>query len=308
MSTTEVARARVMHWLLAGMLVSMAAGAWGLESPTLTKIQETGVISLGYRDGSIPFSYLDEKQHPIGYSMDLCLHIVNAVKHRLQLDDLQIRWTPVNSSTRIPMVANSTIDLECGTTTNTVVRQKYVSFAVTTFVAGSRLASKRSSHIRGLEDLRGRAVVSTAGTTSIARLVEMNAAMNLGMTILVGKDHVQSFRMVESDRAVAFAMDDVLLHGLIASARDPSIYTVSGEPLSVEPYGIALRKGDPEFKALADETIVSLFRSGEIHAIYRKWFESPIPPRPITLGLPMSESLKNVIARPTDSGNAADYR
>jgi glutamate/aspartate transport system substrate-binding protein len=308
MAMTGVARARVVHWLLAGMLVPMAVCAWAQESLTLRKIQETGVISLGYRDGSIPFSYLDERQRPIGYSMDLCLHIVKAVKRRLQLDDLQIKWTPVNSSTRIPMVANSTIDLECGTTTNTVVRQKYVSFAVTTFVAGSRLASKRSSHIRDLEDLRGKAVVSTAGTTSIARLVELNTALNLGMTILAGKDHVQSFRMVESDRAVAFAMDDVLLYGLIASARDPASYTVTGEPLSVEPYGIALRKGDPEFKALADETIVSLFRSGEIHAIYRRWFEAPIPPRPVTLGLPMSDALKSVIARPTDSGDPAHYR
>lgn len=308
MSMAGNARATVLRWLLATLLTLAAGGVWALESLTLRKIQETGLISLGYRDGSIPFSYLDERQRPVGYSMDLCLHIVDAVKRRLQLEDLQIKWTPVNSSTRIPMVTNSTIDLECGTTTNTIERQKHVSFVVTTFIAGSRFASKRSSNIRDLEDLRGMSVVSTAGTTSIARLIELNAAKNLGMTILAGKDHVQSFRMVESDRAVAFAMDDVLLYGLIANARDPSLYTVTGEPLSVEPYGIALRKGDPEFKALADETIINLFKCGEIHAIYRKWFESPIPPRPVTLDLPMSIVLRNAISRPTDSGDPADYR
>jgi glutamate/aspartate transport system substrate-binding protein len=307
---TGMVQAHTVRWLLVGVLAAATAdaGAGALESLTLRKIKETGIISLGYRDGSFPFSYLDDRQRPIGYSMDLCQHIVGAVKRRLQLDDLQIKWTPVNSSTRIPMVANSTIDLECGTTTNTVARQKYVAFAVTTFVAASRVLAKNSSQIRGLEDLRGKSVVSTAGTTSIARLVEVNAAMSLRMHILAGKDHVQSFRMVESDRAVAFAMDDVLLYGLIATARDPSSYTVTEEPLSVEPYGIVLRKGDPEFKALADDTIVGLFRSGEIHAIYRKWFESPTPPRAVNLKLPMSAALKRAIAKPTDSGDPADYR
>lgn len=291
---------------VASMLAGTAAAQ--AESMTLRKIRETGVITLGYRDGSIPFSYLDDRQRPIGYSMDLCREIVAAVKARLQLKDLQVKLTPVSSSTRIPMVANNSVDLECGTTTNTVERQKHVAFAVTTFVANIRLASRRESGIQELSDLRGRSVVSTAGTTSIVLLGERNARDNLGLNVLAVKDHVQSFRMLVAKRADAFAMDDVLLHALIATAADPGAYVVSGEPMSVEPYGIALRRDDPEFKQLADATLVELFRSGRINALYKRWFEAPIPPFGVVLNLPMSASLKKVIARPTDSGNPDDYR
>ena len=301
------ARAHALRWLLAILTVAIGAPAFSQESLTLRKIRETGLITLGYRDGSIPFSYLDDRQRPIGYSMDICRLIVDEVRRRLRIVDLQIKLTPVNSATRIPMVANSSVDLECGTTTNTLERQKHVAFTLTTFVAVSRLASKQASDIRGLDSLRGKTVVSTAGTTSVARLVELNGLRDLQMNILAGKDHSQSFRMVETDRAVAFAMDDVLLYGMIAMAKDPSAFVVTGEALSVEPYGIALRKGDPEFKKLADDTIVKLFKSGEIFALYKKWFESPIAPRPINLHLPMSAALKKLIAQPTDSGDPADY-
>ncbi len=297
----------VAVYLLVALLFGGLDPARAAESPTLRKIKETRVMSLGYRDGSIPFSYLDERQRPVGYSMDLCMRIVQSVRHRLGLGDLEVKLMPVNSSTRLPMVANHMVDLECGTTTNNEQRQQQVAFGVTTFVAHSRLASRRNQPVRALADLRGKTVVSTAGTTSMALLVEINARRGLDMNIIAGKDHAQSFRMLESGRADAFAMDDVLLRGLIASSTDPAAYLVSTEALSVEPYGIALRKDDPEFKKLVDETLAELFRNGEIQAIYRRWFESPIPPRQINLRMPMSPALVKVLARPTDSGRESDY-
>lgn len=301
-------RQRVLLALIAAGMSFAAFAASGQDSLVLRKIKETKVITIGYRDGSIPFSYLDERQEPVGYSIDLCRQIANAVKQRLGLDELYIKYMPVNSATRGPLVANHTVDLECGTTSNTLERQRHVAFTVTTFVAGSRFVSRRGAALRSVDDLRGKPVVSTAGTTSIAKLVELNGARDLGINILAAKDHLQSFRMVESNRAAAFVMDDVLLYGLVAVSEEPSTYVVNSEPLSVEPYGIALRKDDPEFKKLADDTIIGIFRSGEINALYRKWFESPIPYYRITLGLPMSQALKRVIARPTDSGDPASYR
>src|SRR5688572_4541775 len=231
------------------------AMAWAAttESLTLKKIKETGVLSLGFRESSIPFSYLDDRQQPIGYSMDLCMRVAESIKRRLGLAHLQVKLTRVTSATRLPMIANHMIDLECGTTTNNAERQKQVAFTVTTFVAHSRLASLRSKPMHTLEDLRGRVVVSTAGTTSVAMLVEMNHKLGLDLTLLAGKDHVQSFRKLETRHAEAFAMDDVLLHGLIATSKDPSAYVISTEALSVEPYGIALRRDDPVFKKIVDD-------------------------------------------------------
>ncbi len=302
------ARAVALGSLAAIVLACTAPSCAAQESMTLRKIKETRLISVGYRDGSIPFSYLDGRQNPVGYSMDICGQVVEAIKRRLNLDDLQVQLTPVTSATRIPLVANNTVDLECGTTTNTLEREKHVAFSVTTFVAMSRLASRRSSNIAHLDDLRGKTVVSTAGTTSIAKLLELNTADGRNMNIIAGKDHAQSFHLMETGRAVAFAMDDVLLYGMVATASDPSQFVVSGEPLSVEPYAVGLPKGDPEFKKLVDDTIIELFRSGKIMTLYRKWFDAPIPPRGIVLKLPMSGVLKRIIEHPTDSGDPAAYQ
>lgn len=288
--------------------LALSASATASDSMTLRKIRETGVISLGYRGSSIPFSYLDEHHRPVGYSMDLCLRIVAAVKEQLRLPDLQVKLTPVTSATRLPMVVNQTIDLECGTTTNNATRQQQVAFGVTTFVAASRLATRRSLPVRSLDDLRGRTVVSTAGTTSMALLLELNTSRALNMTIVTGKDHAQSFRMLETGRADAFAMDDVLLAGLIASSAKPAEFVVNPMQLSVEPYGIVVRKGDGEFKRVVDDTLVSLFRSGEIGRIYQKWFLSPIPPQQINLQLPMSPSLRRLHESPTDTPDPLAYQ
>jgi len=278
------------------------------SSLTLRKIREAGVISIGYRDDAIPFSYLDDRQRPIGYSLDICRHIIEAVRQRLQLRELAVKWVPVTTATRIPLVVNETVDLECGVTTNNLERQKQVAFTVTTFVAESRLLSKRSAPVASLADLRGKSVVSTVGTTSIRYLPELNSRHRLDVKILVARDDAEAFRMVAADRAAAYAMDDVLLAGSIATAVNPGDYVISAEAISVEPYAIMLGKGDPQFKQLADEAITALYRSGEILHIYQRWLESPVPPRGIAFKLPMSEALKRAIARPTDSGDPAQYR
>lgn len=296
-------RASLVPWLA----VMLAPCAWGQGSQTLTKVEQTGMITLGYRVGSAPFSYLDDKLNPIGYSMDLCYRVVDAVKTRLKLRHLQVKLFPVTSATRIPLVVNGTVDLECGVTTNTLERQKSEAFSVTTFVAVSRVLSKKSANIQTLADLQGEPVASTVGTTSIRYLHEVNQAQKLDMKILAGLDDADAFQMVQTNRAVAYVMDDVLLRSLVASAKNPAEFSISSESLSIEPYGIAMIKGDAVFKQLVDDVLVGIYRSGEIHTIYNKWFQSPIPARGINLQLPMSAALKRAIASPSDNSDPKHY-
>jgi glutamate/aspartate transport system substrate-binding protein len=243
---------RIIFCLLAGALSTGPAMAQGLTG-TLKNIKDTGTITLGHRDSSIPFSYLDDNQKPIGYAMDICYKIVDAIKKELKLDKLEVKLNPVTSATRIPLMANGTIDLECGSTTNNAERQKQVWFTNTHFLTASRYVSKKSSKIGKIDDLKGKAVVSTAGTTNIKQLTEANAARGLNINIIPAKDHAEAFLMVETDRAVAFVMDDILLYSLVAQSRSPKDYVISAEPLSVEPYGIMLRKDDAAFKKVVDE-------------------------------------------------------
>lgn len=274
---------------------------------TLKKIKDSGYITLGVRDSSIPFSYLDDKQSYQGYSIDLCLKAVSAIQKKLGLTSLNVKMNPVTSATRIPLMANGTVDLECGSTTNNVERQKQVAFAPTTFVTANRLLSKKSSGISTLADMKGKALVSTSGTSNLKQLTALNSERNLDMNIMTAKDHAEAFLMVETGRAVAFGMDDILLASLAASSKNPAEYTISSEALSVEPYGIMMRRDDPAFKAVVDTAIENVFKSGEINRIYAKWFQSPIPPRGINLNIPMSAALKGVIAKPTDSGDPTVY-
>lgn len=278
------------------------------DSVALRKIRDTGLIVLGHRLTSAPFSYLDGRLKPVGYSMDLCHRVVDAVRQRLGLRDLEVKLVAVTSATRMPLVANGSVDLECGVTTNTLERQKSQAFSLTTYVAASRLLAKRESEVRSLDDLRGKAVASTIATTSIRFLNSTNEARKLDMRIVAGQDDTDAFQMVQTGRAVAFAMDDVLLRSLIATALNPGEYTVSEEALSIEPYGLGLPRDDAVFKQLVDGVLTELFRSGEIHAIYRKWFESPIPPKGINLRMPMNEPLKRAIAHPTDAADPQVYR
>jgi glutamate/aspartate transport system substrate-binding protein len=301
---------RVRAALLVACSLGMAGlmnGAWAAgQSPTLQKIQQTGLIVLGYREGAVPFSYLDESQQPVGYTIDLCQRVVTQLKTRIPDQRLRVKYVPVLSATRIPMVMNGTVDLECGITTNTVERQRSVSFSVTTYVALSRFVSKRSTPIQRVAELAGRTVVSTVSTTSLTRLRALNDE-GLNMTLLAGRDDADSFHMLDTDRAVAYAMDDVLLRSFIAVSRHPEDYVLSTETLSVEPYAIAMRKGDPVFKQMVDSALAQVFASGEIHALYEKWFMKPLPGVGINLQIPMSSALARVIEQPTDTGDPAAY-
>lgn len=299
-----------LHSLLTVMIgASIITGAAQAQelTGTLKKIKDTGAITLGVRDSSIPFSYLDDKQSYQGYSIDLCMKIVTAVQKQLGLSSLNVKMNPVTSATRIPLMANGTVDLECGSTTNNLERQKQVAFAPTTFVTANRLLAKKASGINSLDDMKGKSLVSTSGTSNLKQVTSLNGERNLGMNIMAAKDHAEAFLMVETGRATAFAMDDILLASLAASSKSPADYTITKEALSVEPYGIMLRREDPEFKKAVDTAIGNVMKSGEINKIYAKWFQSPIPPKNINLNIPMSEQLKMVVAKPTDSGDPATY-
>lgn len=286
----------------------IAGAAQAQESGTLKKIKDSGTITLGVRDSSIPFSYLDDKQSYQGYSIDLCMKAVSAIQKHLGLGQLNVKMNPVTSATRIPLMANGTVDLECGSTTNNLERQKQVAFAPTTFVSGNRLLAKKSANVASLNDLKGKTLVSTAGTTSMRQITALNTERNLGLNILSAKDHAESFLMVETGRAVAFLMDDILLASLAATSKSPGDYAITKDALELEPYGIMMRRDDPAFKKVVDDAIIATFKSGDINRIYAKWFQSPIPPKGINLNWPMNEQLKKIIANPTDSGDPAAYK
>jgi glutamate/aspartate transport system substrate-binding protein len=276
---------------------------------TLKNIKETGAITLGYRDSSIPFSYIDDNQKPVGYAMDICYKIVDAVKKELKLDKLEVKLNPVTSATRIPLMANGTVDLECGSTTNNAERQKQVSFTNTHFLTASRFVSKKANNIKSIEDLKGKSVVSTSGTTNIKQLNEANAARSLGINIIPAKDHAEAFLMVESDRAVAFVMDDILLASFVASSKDPDAYVISTDAFSKpEPYGIMVRKDDAPFKKVADAATAALYQSGEAAKIYTKWFMEKIPPKGLNLKVPLGPELKQEFAKPSDSPDPDSYK
>jgi len=278
------------------------------QEGTLKKIKDSGSITIGHRDASIPFSYYDDKQQPVGYAMDLCHRIVEAVKTELKMPKLETKYQLVTSANRIPLMANGTIDLECGSTTNNLERQKTVWFTITHFVTANRWVAKKSAKLDKLADLKGKTIVSTAGTTNIKQMTELNASQNLGMNIISANGHPESFQMVETGRAAAFAMDDILLHSLVAQARNPGDYHISAEATSVEPYGIMVRKDDVAFKKVVDAAIVNIYKSGEINKIYEKWFQKPIPPKGLNLNIAMSPQFKKVVANPTDSGDPNDYK
>ena len=278
------------------------------QDGTLKKIKDSGSITVGHRDASVPFSYYDDKQQAVGYSLDLCAKIVTAIKNELKMPVLEVKYQLITSANRIPLMANGTIDLECGSTTNNLSRQEQVWFSNTTYVTANRFVTKKASNIKKLADLKGKTVVSTAGTTNIKQITEINAAQNLGMSILSANGHPEAFRMVETGRAVAFVMDDILLYGLIAQSPSPKDYVISSEAFSIEPYGLMVRKDDKAFKKVVDDALVQVFKSGEINAIYAKWFQKPIPPRGVNLNLPMSAQMKKVIAKPTSSGDPNDYK
>lgn len=291
---------RVLSAAIAAALIASPVFATELTG-TLKKIKESGTITLGHRDASIPFSYFgDNPELPVGYSHDLQLKVVEALKQQLDMPDLKVRYNLVTSQTRIPLVQNGTVDLECGSTTNNVERQQQVDFSVGIFEVGTRLLAKKTSGVNDFADLKGKNVVTTAGTTSERLLKIMNAEKKMGMNIISAKDHGESFLMLESGRAVAFMMDDALLYGEMAKAKQPADWAVVGTPQSFEIYGCMVRKGDAGFKQVVDDAISATFKSGEINGIYDRWFMQPIPPKNLNLNFPMSDELKKLIAEPTD--------
>ena len=293
---------------LCAITLSVAAAAPAFAQGHLEKIKSTGEIVLGHRDTSIPFSYLDDAQKPIGYSMDICYQVVEAVKTKLNLPNLNVKVVPVTSSTRIPLVANGTVDLACGSSTNTIERQAQVAFAPTTFVTATRFVAKKSSNLEKLEDFKGKTIVSTAGTSNIRWATMVNDEKKMGMNIIPTKDHAEALLTVENGRAAAFFMDDILLAGLVATSRNPGDWMISKDAYTIEPYAIMQPKNDPEFKKVVDDAIIAMMKDGRLEKLYTKWFLSPIPPTNVNLNWPMSEQLKRAIANPTDSANPDDYR
>jgi len=268
-----------------------AAGATD-RIDTLKRIKETGTLLVGVRDSSVPFSFVDAQGLPQGYSVDLCLKVADAIKAELKLPRLDVKYVPVTSANRIAMVREGKVDLECGSTTNTRDRQKEVAFAYTTFVAGIKMLAKKSSNINGIEDLRGKPVVVTKGTTSEKMMRQLDQERVLKLTIIESPDHGQSFKAVQEGKAVAFPMDDVLLYGLIAKSGKADEYAVVGKYLSVEPYGIMLRRDEPAFERVVDKTLTDLFASGEVRRLYAKWFTT----RELTV--PMNQYLKEAFVTP----------
>jgi len=282
--------------------VFVSTAAMAQTPATLDKVKASGSITVAYREGSIPFSYLDDKAQPTGFGWEICSKIVDEVRKATGRADLKVQTQAVTSGNRIPLLTNGTVDIECGSTTNNSERQKQVAFATNYFYTGTRFLVKAGAPVKSLDDLKGKQVVSTTGTTNFRVIRNLNEEKKLGIDLLGAKDHPESMLLVQTGRALAFAMDDILLYGLKASAANPAEYAVVGDPIQVEPYAIMLRRDDPAFKKLVDATIAGLVKSGEFTKLYKKWFQSPIPPKGINLNAPMSQelldNLKNLSDKP----------
>jgi len=282
--------------------MQLCGSAYAQSSDTLKKIKESGVINLGARDASFPFSYTRGGVEPIGYSADLCRKIVEAVKATLGMPNLRVQYTIVTPTNRIPLIQNGTIDLECGTTTNTLTRQQQVDFSPSVFMAGIGAVVKKSSGINSFADLAGKTVATVSGSTSIQLLRGYRKMEKAEIKEVNGKDTTDAFLLLSSDRAVALILDDVQLAGLVANAQNPAEYKILSDRLRVEPYGFMYRKEDPKFKAVVDQTLTKLMKSGEISDLYAKWFTRPIPPTNVNLNFPMSEAVMEAFKNPNNQG------
>ncbi|HEY5581112.1 MAG TPA: amino acid ABC transporter substrate-binding protein [Rhodoferax sp.] len=281
------------------VLAAMAAGAYAQATDTIAKVKASGEITMGVRDSSGALSYTLGDGKYVGYHVEICQRIIGNVEKAIG-KKVAVKYLSVTSQNRIPLVQNGTVDIECGSTTNNATRQKDAAFALTTFVEEVRIAVKANSGITSIAQLKGKNVATTTGTTSVQTLRKNERANGIEFKELFGKDHADSFLLLESGRADAFVMDGSILAGNIANAKNPADFKIVGEVLSVEPIAIMMRKGDPAFKKLADDTIRELAKSGEIAKIYDKWFMQPIPPKNTKVGLPASESIKAAWATPND--------
>lgn len=293
-------RKLVLSVLVTGAALASAAVSAEELAGTLKKINDSGVIVVGHRESSVPFSYYDNQQNVVGYSQDYSNHIVDAVKKTLNKPDLQVKLIPVTSQNRIPLLQNGTFDFECGSTTNNLARQQQAAFSNTIFVVGTRLLTSKDSGIKDFADLAGKNVVVTSGTTSEMLLNKLNDEKQMKMRIISAKDHGDAFRTLESGRAVAFMMDDALLAGERAKAKKPDNWVIVGTPQSEEAYGCMLRKDDPQFKALIDKTVSDAQTSGEAEKSYTRWFKQPIPPKNLNLNFELSDEMKGLFKAPND--------
>ncbi|WP_250211115.1 glutamate/aspartate ABC transporter substrate-binding protein [Morganella morganii] len=293
-------RKLVLSVLVTGAALASAAVSAEELAGTLKKINDSGVIVVGHRESSVPFSYYDNQQNVVGYSQDYSNHIVDAVKKTLNKPDLQVKLIPVTSQNRIPLLQNGTFDFECGSTTNNLARQQQAAFSNTIFVVGTRLLTGKDSGIKDFADLAGKNVVVTSGTTSEMLLNKLNDEKQMKMRIISAKDHGDAFRTLESGRAVAFMMDDALLAGERAKAKKPDNWVIVGTPQSEEAYGCMLRKDDPQFKALIDKTVSDAQTSGEAEKSYNRWFRQPIPPKNLNLNFELSDEMKGLFKAPND--------
>jgi glutamate/aspartate transport system substrate-binding protein len=266
----------------------------------LQKIKETGTITIGHREASVPFSYLDDRQKPVGFSLDLCGLVADKVRAAIGMPSLKVEYQAVNSSNRIPLVKNRTVDIECGSTANTIPRQNEVAFSVTTYAPQFKWIALKSSGIKTTDDLGRKSVVVTQGTNTAQFVARLNAERALGLKILQGKDHAESFLLVQTGRAAAFMEDDILLAGLKGTAAAPDDFVFLEDAFPSDPYGLVVSKDDPGFKRLVDEALTAAMKSGEYDGLYAKWFESPIPPRNVNLHFPQSEKLRSLIKTPSD--------
>lgn len=298
-----------MHKVLTAILASGFAVALAATPArgqpldgTLAKVKQLNEISLGYRDVSVPFSYLDDRPRPVGFAMDLCHKVVDAVQARLKLPALRTKLVPIQLSNQIPLIQNGTIDLVCGPATNTLEREKVVAFSDTIFVSSIRAVVRRDSPIKSFKDLNGKVVALTSASTSIGLLNAYEKVHDIKTVRVLSADHAGSFLALTTGRAEAFVMDDILLASMVANSEHPDQWRLLDDALRVEPYGLILRKNDPQFKALVDDTLVGLMRSGEFQALYDKWFTQAIPPKGLNLNFPMTQPLKDAIATPNDKG------
>ncbi|TAK73680.1 MAG: amino acid ABC transporter substrate-binding protein [Aquabacterium sp.] len=295
-----------MHLRLSAAFVLSLASLCASAAGTLDKIQSERTIAIGTRDASAPLAYSLGGGKYVGYHVEVCQRVADALRAQLKLVALTVNWQLVTSQNRLDLLRNGTIDLECGSTTNNRARQEQVGFAPTTFITNVRIAVRADSGISSIAQLAGKTVATTTGTTSVKLLRAHERAAGIDFKEVLGKDHAQSFLLLEQGQADAFVMDDNILAGNIANAKNPSGFRIVGESLSQEPIAIAYRKDDPAFKAAVDGAVRALMASGELERIYAKWFTSPIPPRNANVNIPMSPALKAAIAQPNDRP-AEDY-
>ena len=292
MSTTRIAAAALAF-------LALAAQA---QEATLKKIKDSASITLGHRESSFGFSYNDGSGKPVGYSIDICLRIVDAIQAELGLPKVEVKYQMVTSQNRIPLVVNGTVDIECGSTTNLVERQKQVAFSPDIFRYNVRMLVKADSGLRSIADLQGKNVVTTTGTTSFRLLREADKGRNLEITPMAGKDHADSFLLVESGRAHAFVLDDIQLAGLVATAKNPKDFVITGEPLRTENQALMYRRDEPALKAIVDRVVGGMMQSGEMDKLYQRWFMSPIPPKGVNINYPLNAETREAFANPSSKG------